>query len=90
VFFLACSVFFFVILWLNEVGIMGLAGLEPAAYCLGGSRSIHLSYKPNCTMKMLSNFTSTGDHSLASSDISAVRKRHIRPVFPALSKIPAR
>ncbi len=25
---------------------MGLAGLEPAAYCLGGSRSIHLSYKP--------------------------------------------
>ena len=24
--------------------IMGLAGLEPAAYCLGGSRSIHLSY----------------------------------------------
>ncbi len=29
----------------NSVG-MGLAGLEPAAYCLGGSRSIHLSYKP--------------------------------------------
>jgi hypothetical protein len=27
---------------------MGLAGLEPAAYCLGGSRSIHLSYKPDC------------------------------------------
>ena len=26
--------------------MMGLAGLEPAAYCLGGSRSIHLSYKP--------------------------------------------
>lgn len=25
---------------------MGPAGLEPAAYCLGGSRSIHLSYKP--------------------------------------------
>jgi hypothetical protein len=24
---------------------MRLAGLEPAAYCLGGSRSIHLSYK---------------------------------------------
>ncbi len=25
--------------------LMRLAGLEPAAYCLGGSRSIHLSYK---------------------------------------------
>ena len=25
---------------------MGPAGLEPAAYCLGGSRSIHLSYGP--------------------------------------------
>ena len=25
---------------------MGPTGLEPAAYCLGGSRSIHLSYGP--------------------------------------------
>src|SRR5690606_10356057 len=26
---------------------MGSAGLEPATYCLGGSRSIHLSYEPS-------------------------------------------
>ena len=30
--------------WLKE--LVGLPRLERGTYCLGGSRSIHLSYKP--------------------------------------------
>jgi hypothetical protein len=31
---------------IDTKGLMGLPRLERGTYCLGGSRSIHLSYKP--------------------------------------------
>jgi hypothetical protein len=30
--------------WGDSLALMSPPGLEPGAYCLGGSRSIHLSY----------------------------------------------